>query len=82
MHNVYRINPLKLRGLIAEKGYNITTFSDRIGITYNSICRILSGRFAPRYQTICDIASALEMTQDQIMEVFFNTTYVPLNNKR
>ena len=64
------INRPKLRGLIAEKGYNLTTLSEATGITRIALSNIMHGH-TPNYKSMKSIARALEMTPELAGHIFF-----------
>jgi len=71
MEQKIHINLMKLRGLIVERGFNITRLARSCGIAYGSMSRMLNGHFEPGYHFICMLIQALKMSQQEIMDVFF-----------
>lgn len=64
------VNRSKLRGLIAENGYNMTTLSRATGLSVETIKKLMHGG-SPNYRTMKSIAQALNMTPKQAGCIFF-----------
>ena len=65
------INEQKLRGLIAEKGYNITTFSRKIGMTVLTFRNKLTGKSEFSIEESLRIKHALDTDDKTYIEVFY-----------
>jgi transcriptional regulator with XRE-family HTH domain len=65
------VNRPKLRGLIAEKGFNMTTLAAKAGVTRDSISNLMRGH-APSYRLMKSLARALDMSPEQAGHIFFN----------
>lgn len=67
------INRAKLRGLIAEKGFNYASLARDCGATRDSISNLMRGVRLPSYRLMKGIAKSLEMTPEQAGQIFFAT---------
>ena len=65
------VNRPRLRGLIAEKGYNLTSLAKKTGHSRDTLGNILRGK-TPSYRVMRDLALALEMNEEQAREIFFD----------
>lgn len=62
----------KLRAKMAEKGlFKITDLSDKSGISYATLLRRVLGASEWERKEITAVANALEMTDADIMAIFF-----------
>src|SRR5690348_3689011 len=59
--------PEKLRKLCAIRGLDQTTLAERVGISKSSMSRILSGAQEPRLGLACQLAGALGVTVDYLV---------------
>lgn len=66
------VNRSKLRGLIAEKGYNLTTLARKCGHSRDCLSLLMRGKISPSYRVMKDVADALEMTSEQAGLIFFD----------
>ena len=71
MEQKFHINLMKLRGLMVEKGYTITSLAHKSGLAYGSLSRMLNGHFQPGYHFMTMIYLALDMTERQFLDIFF-----------
>lgn len=65
------VNRPRLRGLIAEKGFNLTSLAKKTGHSRDTLSRILRGK-TPSYRIMKDLALALEMNEEQARTIFFD----------
>ena len=65
------VNRPKLRGLIAEKGYNLTTLARACGHSRDCLSLVMRGK-SPSYRVMKDLADALDMTPEQAGTIFFD----------
>lgn len=65
------INVLKLKGKIAEKGYNIGTIANEIGVDRDTISNILNGKTKPSYPVINGLYYTLQLKPEEATEIFF-----------
>lgn len=61
----------KVRGKMAERGYTITSMSDRLGINRNTLSTYLEMPSRMPYNVISDMADALCDTADEAAAIFF-----------
>lgn len=69
-------NTNKLKGRIVEKGFTLSTFSDKIGLTRQGFRKKISGISDFKLNEIQRICAALEIQRDDICDYFF-ADYVP-----
>lgn len=63
----------KVRGKMAERGYTITSLSDRLGINRNTLSAYLESPRKMPYSIVSDMAVALCDTADEAASIFFAT---------
>lgn len=61
----------RVRGKMAEKGYTITSMSDRLGINRNTLSSYLEKPSKMPYNVISDMADALCDTATEAAAIFF-----------
>lgn len=61
----------KVRGKMAERGYNLTSMSDRLGINRNTLTAYLEKPSKMPYKIISNMADALCDTADEAAAIFF-----------
>lgn len=61
----------KVRGKMAERGYTITSLSDRLGINRNTLSTYLENPGKTPYSVVSDMAVALCDTADEAVSIFF-----------
>ena len=61
----------KVRGKMAERGFTITSMSDRLGISRNTLSLYLENPNRMPYKVISDMAGALCDTADEAATIFF-----------
>lgn len=61
----------KVRGKMAERGYNLTSLSDRLGIDRNTLASYLKRPSKMPYKVISNMADALCDTADEAAAIFF-----------
>ncbi len=61
----------KLRGKIAEAGMTKTKFAHCIGMTYNSLAAKMNGNSPFKVSEAAEIASLLNLTNEEIVSIFF-----------
>lgn len=66
-----RIDVPRVRGKMAERGYTITSLSDRLGINRNTLSAYLDNPGKTPYSVISDMAVALCDTADEAASIFF-----------
>lgn len=65
------VNRAKLRGLIAERGFTLTSLGAQTGHSRDTISNVLKGK-TPSYRIMKDLAAALQMTPEQAGRIFFD----------
>ena len=68
---MYVVNIDKLRGKMAEKGYNNTTFSRALGIGRDTLRAYLKDYTKIPYEIISKMAEVLECTESEATLIFF-----------
>lgn len=61
----------KVRGKMAERGYTITSMSDRIGVNRNTLTTYLENPDKMPYKVISSMADVLCDTADEAAAIFF-----------
>lgn len=61
----------KVHGKMAERGYTITSMSDRLGINRNTLSTYLEKPSKMPYNVLSDMADALCDTADEAAAIFF-----------
>lgn len=61
----------RVRGKMAERGYTITSMSDRIGVNRNTLAAYLEKPGKMPYKVISSMADALCDTADEAAAIFF-----------
>lgn len=64
------VNILKLKSIMALKGFNITTLSEKMGISRNTLSAIFNGK-NPSYPIMCKIVETLNIEEKTAGEIFF-----------
>lgn len=64
------MNFSKLRGRMAEKGYNITTLAQVIGMTRESLAYKISGKRDFKTREFDRIVGVLGLTADEVSEIY------------
>lgn len=64
----------KVRGKMAERGYTITSLSERLGINRNTLSAYLETPGKTPYSVVSDMAVALCDTADEAASIFFATS--------
>ena len=67
---IYEVDTLKLKSKIVLKGYNITTFANKLGISRDTLSKILNGK-KPTYPIMDIIINELDLEKHEIAEIFF-----------
>lgn len=65
-------NNFLLYAMIRQKGYNIKSLANKIGMSQMTLYLRLEGKRHFKLQELKKIATALELTGDQIKEIFFS----------
>lgn len=68
---IVRVDVPKVRGKMAERGYTITSMSNRLGINRNTLSTYLETPSKMPYNVISDMAEALCDTADEAAAIFF-----------
>ena len=68
---MYTMDVWELRGRMAARGYNVTSLSEKIGVSRNTLAKYLGHPDMMTYDAIVKIASALNMNETQIVPIFF-----------
>ncbi len=63
---MHRVKRKTLRELRAEKGWSQAELAHQIGVSPSTIYNWESGRFEPRMSQLRDLATALNVTMDEI----------------
>lgn len=66
-----RIDVPKVRGKMAERGYTITSLSDRLGINRNTLSAYLENPGKMPYSIVSNMAVVLCDTADEAASIFF-----------
>lgn len=61
----------KVRGKMAERGFTITSLSNRLGINRNTLSAYLENPGKTPYSIVSDMATALCDTTDEAASIFF-----------
>lgn len=61
----------KLRGKMAEHGYNITSMSESLGVSRNTMSAYLENPEKMPYSVVAKLADILCDTQDEAVRIFF-----------
>lgn len=61
----------KLRGKMAERGYNITSMSESLGVSRNTMSAYLENPEKMPYRVVAKLADILCDTQDEAAGIFF-----------
>ena len=65
------MNTNKLRAKIVERGYNVGTFADKLGVNRSNMYKKLeNGRFL--ISEVKDIKNALSLTNEEAIEIFLS----------
>lgn len=68
---MYTVDIPKLRGKMGEKGYNITSLSQKIGVNRNTMSSYLEHPATIPYGKIAALAEILCDTRQECVDVFF-----------
>lgn len=66
-----KINVPKVRGKMAERGYTLTSLSNRLGINRNTLALYFETPEKTPYGVISDMALTLCETTDEAISIFF-----------
>lgn len=69
--NRVKIDVPKVRGKIAEKGYNVTSISKKIGVNRGTFSGYLDNPEKMPYGVIAEIANILCDTEEEAISIFF-----------
>ena len=69
------MNVLRLKEVIKEKGYSVTSLAEKMGMQQVSLSRIINGN--PKFETLLKIAMALDVDARDL----FNATKTNQNPK-
>lgn len=61
----------RVRGKMAERGYTITSLSEKLGINRNTLATYLENPGKTPYGVVSDMAVALCDTSDEAASIFF-----------
>jgi predicted transcriptional regulator len=70
---MFSINVPKLRGKMAEKGYNISTLANVIGVNRNTLTQYLRDTRKIPYGTICVMSDILCDDTSEAVNIFFGS---------
>lgn len=65
------MNNKLLRKRFKESGLSYKELADKIFISRSTIRNIMFGHTSPSYYVLINIAEALELTKEEIIEIFF-----------
>lgn len=68
---MYTVNVPRLKGKMAERGYNITTLSHELGVTRNTLSSYLANPKTIPYDKISLMATILCDNSQEAAEIFF-----------
>ena len=71
MRNLVHVDVPKVRGKMAEKGYNITSMAELLGISRATMSAYLDSPGKIPYSTISKLASILCDDDDEATNIFF-----------
>lgn len=63
----------RLRGKVYSKHPTVAEFAKAIGWSYNKAFRIVNNKQDPSPTEIVEIAMVLELSKDDVFDIFFNT---------
>lgn len=66
-----RVDVPKVRGKMAERGFTVTSLSNRLGINRNTLASYLETPGKMPYSIISDMANALCDTEEEAVTIFF-----------
>lgn len=72
----------RVKGKMAERGFTITSMSDRLGINRNTLSLYLEKPYKMPYKVISNMADALCDTTDEAASIFLRRTYVKRKIRR
>lgn len=67
---MYYVDIPELKAQMARKAYNITTFSQKMGVCRETVSRVLNGE-NPAYPFMCKSMEVLELSKEDAMNIFF-----------
>ena len=67
---MYYVDIPELKAQMARKDYNITTFSQKMGVCRETVSRVLSGE-NPTYPFMCKSMEVLELSKERAMNILF-----------
>lgn len=70
----------RLRGEVYSKYSTIANFARAIGWSYNKTFLIVNNRQDPSPAEIVEIAKVLELSKDEVFDIFFNNINSALNS--
>lgn len=68
---MYHVDVAKVRGKMAEKGFTITSFAERIGVNRNTMAAYLRDPSGIPYDVLDMMADSLCDTLDEAVPIFF-----------
>ena len=66
------VNIPKLKSIMVLKSYNITSLSQKMGVSRNTLSAVFNGK-NPSYPIMCKIIEALELKDETAGEIFFDS---------
>ena len=73
---LYSVNIPRVKGKMAERGYNITTLAHELGISRNTLSSYLSNPATMPYDKMSRIAELLCDDASEAANIFLHQTYV------
>lgn len=68
---MFQINIGRVKGKIAEKGYNIGTLASVLGVDRNTVAKYMKNPEEMKYRTIVQLAECLCDDYDEAISIFF-----------
>lgn len=68
---MYHVDIAKVRGKMAEQGYNITSFAERIGVNRNTMSSYLRDPSGIPYEVLDLMADSLCESYEEASPIFF-----------
>lgn len=66
------VNSNKLKGKMAENGFNIGTLAKEIGVSRDTISNVFNGKTKPSYLIINQLFFTLKLSPEEIINIFFS----------
>lgn len=71
-----------LQAVFVESDYTYTELANVVGISRNTVHNIMFGLTSPSYYVITSIAAALELSEEEIIAIFFPNLKMKFRTKK